>query len=71
MPVRCLQGARLRKLNYVSQDYLTKASNVYCKIDTTHPKVLPLSYRPKKQVTLPIAHLIKNVGTYSILSKHT
>ena len=63
MPVRCLLGARLRKLNYVSQDYLTEASNINYKVDTTRPKVLPLCHRSKKQVTLSIAYLIKNVGT--------
>ena len=63
MSVKCLQGAQLCQLNYVSQDYLTEASNIHCKIDTIHPEVLPLCHRAKKQVTLQIVHLIKKVGT--------
>ena len=55
----CLQGAQLHKPNYVSQDYLIEASNIHHKVDTTYPKVLPLCYRAKKQVTLQIVHLIK------------
>ena len=52
-------------------EYHTEASYVHYKVNITYPKVLAFCYIAKKQVTLQIAYLIKNMGNQSIISRHT
>ena len=56
------EGAQVYISSY-HRGYYTEASYIHNKVDTTNPKALLLHHIAKKQDTLEIAHLKKNVGT--------